>query len=76
MNQSFMNKIINDIEKRTYILEKNLKLKSVTKVQRWKTKSISSKAPTDSMIRHLVEKFKDTGSAKIDQSSPRKFPQA
>ena len=56
-----------DIEKK-YILDDILKLKSMTKVKRsWKTNYISSKAPTDRMIRHLVKIFKYSGS--VDNSS-------
>ena len=49
--------MVYDFEKRTFLVEKFHQLQSITKVQRaWRTKYVSAKAPTASMIKTLAEK--------------------
>ena len=61
-----MNKMIYDIEKRTYILEKCYK--SVTKDQRsLGLKYKNSKASANSIIKNFLKKFKETSS--VENSS-------
>lgn len=63
-----------DFEKRTFLVEKFHQLQSITKVQRaWRTKYVSAKAPTASMIKTLAEKFKKTGSV---SNAPRVRPKS
>jgi len=60
------------IDKRTFLLEKMIKLNNPTLVQRaWRSKFKVKKAPTHSYIKSLYEKFKKTGYV---ADLPKKYP--